>query len=83
MADQDIEWQLRRTLAIIRQMADGMHLTLPNGQRIGMGEDLSIGFMFEMNGEWRVGGLSTLDLKGLNEVLNENGIHFPVPTDAR
>ena len=39
--------------------------------------------MFEMNGEWRVGGLSTLDLKGLNEVLNENGIHFPVPADIR
>lgn len=75
----DFDMQLKRTIAIIRRMGEGEHVVLPSGYRIGMGVDMSIGFMHGSDEEWSVSGLSTLDIKELNEILNKNEIYFPIP----
>ena len=67
----DFDKQLKRTLAVIRRMAEGEHLVLPNGLTIGMAEDMTIGYMLQYpDGTWRISGLSTIDLKQLNDELN-------------
>lgn len=69
--DLDFKQQLNRTLAIVRRLSEGEIVKLPGGQTIGMGEDMTIGFMAEYpGGEWRISGLSTIDLKQLNNELN-------------
>ena len=58
-----MNYDIQRTLAIVQQLAKGMWLTIPDVGTIGMGEDMSIGFMLEIDGEAHVAGLSTMDLK--------------------
>ena len=71
-----------RTLSIVQQLAAGKRLTLPTGQVIGMGEDMSIGFLIQRaDGEERVAGLSTMDLAQLNRLLNEYDIGMLMPND--
>ena len=73
----DKDLQLQRTLSIVRQLAQGKTLPLPDGHRIAMGEDFSIGYLLEKSdGTCFVGGLSTMDLKELNETLEYHGIGF-------
>lgn len=68
-----------RTLAIIGELARGKRLILPIGS-IGMGADMSIGFLLsDGRGHDTVGGLSTMDLKQLDELLTQHNIGFPVP----
>lgn len=70
--DLDFKQQLNRTLAIVRRLSEGERIKLPSGHTIGMGEDMTIGFMMEYpNGEWRISRLSTIDLKQLNDELND------------
>lgn len=70
-----------RTLAIVRQLAQGKHLTLPSGQVIGMGKDMSIGFvMIDSDSIEHIGGLLTLDLSELDQLLTEAQIGMPIPT---
>lgn len=67
-----------RTLAIVRELAHGKKLSI-DGRTIAMGEDMSIGFEITgSDGEIRIGGLSTMDLAQLNNLLNQHNIHFPV-----
>jgi len=66
---------VNRTLSIVRRLAEGKVLNLPNGSRIGMTEDMSIGFIMENSeGAYMVAGLSTIDLKQLNALLNKHNI---------
>ena len=75
-----VNYDLSRTLSIVKEFAKGKRLTLPIGT-LAMGEDLSIGFlMTNLNtGEERVGGLQDLTLKELNGLLNKYEIGFPLP----
>lgn len=58
-----------RTISIVKQLADGKILKLPCGE-IGMGEDMSIGFLYTReDGSQVIGGLATIDLKQLNDLL--------------
>lgn len=69
-----------RTLSIVQQLAQGKWLHLPNGQKIGMGQDMSVGFVFTMSdGAEHIGGLSTMDLCQLNKLLNEHNIGMAIP----
>lgn len=71
-----------RTLSIVQQLAQGKRLTLPTGQVIGMGEDMSIGFLIQRaGGEECIAGLSTMDLAQLNRLLNEYDIGMAIPND--
>lgn len=68
--------EIYRTLSVLKQMADGRILRLPIGM-IGMGEDMTIGFILtHEDGTQTIGGLSTLDLKQLNQLLNKYEIGF-------
>lgn len=71
--------EIARTLSIVQQMAQGKRLHLPNGQKIGMGEDMSIGFVItKANGVAHIGGLSTMDICQLNRLLNEHNIGMAI-----
>jgi hypothetical protein len=60
-------------------MAQGKTLTLPNGGELGMGEDMSIGFLLHhRDGSVTIGGLSTMDLALLDQLLTEQGIGLPI-----
>ena len=73
---------LTRTLSIVQQLAQGKRLTLPTNQVIGMGEDMSIGFLIQhADGEERIAGLSIMDLAQLNQLLNEYNIGLAIPSD--
>lgn len=75
-----VNYNLARTLSIVRELALGRRLTLPIGI-IAMGEDLTIGFLMTNvdTGEERVGGLQDLTLKELNGLLEKYSIGIPVP----
>ena len=71
--------QLTRTLSIVRELAKGRTLRLSDYE-IGMAEDLTIGIvMRNSKGEKSIGGLSSMDLKCLNNLLEENDIRFVIP----
>lgn len=74
-------YEFTRTVSIIKELYSGKRLHLGTGHTIAMGEDLSIGFVFRnmTTGEETVGGLATLDLKQLNQLLNENNIGMVIP----
>lgn len=74
--------QLKRTLAVVHRMAEGEHLVLPSGLTIGMAEDMTIGYMVQYpDGIWRISALSTIDLKQLNDELNNCPFpYFPTAT---
>jgi hypothetical protein len=74
------EMQIKRTLAIIRQLGEGKSLLLRSGHRVIMGHDLSIGFGIPTaSGDWGVSRLSEMNFRELNELLNREEISFPVP----
>jgi hypothetical protein len=76
----EYQQQIARTLSIVQQLAQGKRLRLLNGQRIGMGEDMSIGIILtKADGVEHIGGLSTMDLCHLNWLLNENNIGMAIP----
>lgn len=75
---------INRTLAIVKQLSQGKKLNLPNGYKIGMGVDMSIGFvMIDSTGKEGIGGLSTMDLKQLDQLLTAWNINHPLPTPGR
>ena len=79
MPEQVSEEDINRTFSILREFREGKQLLLPNGQRIGMGIDLSIGFIYDYgNGREGIGGMATLDLKELNKVLTKHNIGFAI-----
>lgn len=70
---------IARTLSIVKELAMGKTLNLPDGSRIGMGTDMSIGYLYEIRGEERIAGLSTMDLAQFNHLLNNFGIGNAIP----
>lgn len=78
------EEELERTLAFVRELGKGRRLPLRRGGTLCMGEDMSIGFLIhDTRGNEVIGGLSTLDLRALNRLLNEEGITAFVPLPIR
>lgn len=71
MLKLNFEQQLRRTLAVLHRLAEGEYVQLPDGSRIMMGEDMSIGFAVEHRDGWRISELATLDIRALNSILND------------
>lgn len=71
--------ELARTLSIVKELAMGKTLHLPDGYRIGMGQDMSIGYLHTLRGEDYVSGLATMDLAQLNHLLNEHEIGNAIP----
>jgi hypothetical protein len=66
-------------MAIVKEMLKGKHVKTPIGE-IGMGEDMSIGFvMYHESGAITIGGLSTMDLAQLNRLLNDYNIGLVIP----
>ena len=75
--EDDFEGQFNRTIVVVEYLAGGK--TLKVGEyKIGMGSDMSIGFMHTRDGIDYVDGLSTMDLRQLNEVLNDCSITLPL-----
>jgi hypothetical protein len=69
---------IARTLAIIREMAEGKILTLRYGCCVGMGEDMRVGFLLtHEDGEVTVP--CSLGLDELDRLLERNGIGLPIP----
>lgn len=82
MVDEELElkWQFRRTMAVLTDLFAGQQVTLADGHRIGMGIDLTVGFILtHADGSETVGGLEDLSLKQLNQLLERAGIGFPLP----
>ena len=69
-----------RTLAIVRRLADGYTLKLPDGV-LAMGEDMSIGYAmtYGEEGHWGISPLATMDLAALDALLTRYGIGHPLP----
>ena len=83
----DLQYQNNRTMAVVKDLFNGKRLTLSDGKVVAMGDDLRIGFvMFSFNpeiGKWTergIGGLTTMDLKEFNDLLNDYDIDMPVPS---
>jgi len=75
--------QAIRTFSILKELRAGKTLKLSIGE-IAMGEDLSIGFIvINSKGEKSIGGLSTMDLKELNILLEREGIGLAIPQQLR
>jgi len=74
----DFDTQFFRTLSIVKQLATGKFLSLPESRRIGMGENMEIGYLIRLAGEEdRVVG--ELTLKDLNDICEKHGIGFVIP----
>ena len=72
---------IKRTLSIVRQLAHGQYLSLPDGNRIAMAEDMTIGIMMprdEDGGEF-ISPLSEMTLRQLNDLLDEHNIGMVIP----
>ena len=79
-----VRYQHVRTLSIVRQLAQGRILTLPTGGTIGMGKDMGIGFiMTESDGEERISSWPTMDLRQLNQLLEQHKIGMVIPVFSR
>jgi hypothetical protein len=65
------EQQLKRTIECVELLANGKFLRLEDGQIIAMSDDMLIGYVLNVNGELLMSELSTIDLKQLNDILNQ------------
>lgn len=75
---------INRTLAIVKQLSEGKTQKLPNGQKIAMGVDMSIGFvMYSETGDETIGSLSAMDLRQLDQLLTAWDINSPLPMPGR
>lgn len=75
LTDQQI--QLNRTIRVVKELSEGKVLHLPDGSgTIAMGEDMSIGFCYQVHNRYCISPLATVDLKQLNELLNKHDIHI-------
>lgn len=70
---------LIRTLAIIRQLALGKRLVLPDGTTVAMGDDYTVGFVINVRGVDQVSQLSDLTVRELNKLCNEFEIGPIIP----
>lgn len=74
-----IREDIARTISVIRELADGKELHLPNNRIIAMGEDACIGYVYEdASGETRISGLATLDFAQLNTLLEKYKIGYAI-----
>jgi len=76
--------QLSRTMSVIRELAQGEVLHLPDGYAIAMGDDMSIGFLFGSDETgWTISGLSSISIKDLNDICNKHDIGHAIPKIKR
>ena len=69
-----------RTLSIVREMAMGKQLTLPTGDKVGMGENMMIGAVYvDSNGNEGISPLSSMDLQQLDYILTKYDIGHAIP----
>lgn len=75
-----MERQIARTLAIVTQLANGQRLVIDN-YTIAMAEDMTIGVLMhnETTGDETISGLTAMDLKQLNNILEKNSVGFAIP----
>lgn len=74
-----IREDIARTISVLRELAEGKELHLPNGQVIAMGEDASIGFLYtDADGDSRISGLATIDFKQLNDLLEKHKLGYAI-----
>lgn len=74
-------YEMIRTLSIVKQLSQGKTLTI-DGFTIGMGKDMSIGcVMTNSDGQKYIMGLTTMDLRELNEALNRHNIGNMIPVE--
>lgn len=69
-----------RTLAIVRRLAEGDRLTLPDGHILAMGADMAIGYATQLSppdGDWYLSLLERMDLAALDALLTQYGIGNP------
>ena len=72
----ELDMRIRRgwTLNIVRQMEQGKVLTLPDGHRIGMTDDMLIGFLIGDGDDAKVSPITEMTLRELNSLLEIEGI---------
>lgn len=74
-----IREDIARTISVLRELAEGKELHLPNRQIIAMGEDACVGYVYtDASGETRISGLATLDFAQLNSILEKNKIGYAI-----
>jgi len=76
-------WRYIRTLSIVRDMIDGKVLVLGDGSRIGMADDMTIGYLMrnaETGEEVITAGIpASMTLADLNRILDRWKIGFAIP----
>lgn len=75
----ELKHRVIRTLALLRQMAQGKHLTLQNGERIGMSNTMVIGFVISIKGKDSISPLSEMTLRQLDEICEQESIGPIIP----
>ena len=65
--------QFARTMSIVRQLGNGKHLKMGEWT-VAMDDDMTIGFLYNGN------VTSSITLAGLNQLCEEYGIGFAVPS---
>ena len=82
MSDEKLgfDYQFTRTMSIVKELHLGKKLKLSDGYTIAMGEDMSIGYVFtdQADGKETIGGMSSMDLRQLNELLEKYGIGLSI-----
>lgn len=76
ITEMSADFQVKRTCSAIRRMSEGGHITLSDGHRLAMGEDMSIGYLYSSSEGDKVSPLSSLTFKELNDILNKEQIFF-------
>jgi len=64
--------EFTRTLSTLRRLADGEHITLSDGRKIGMGKDMSIGFITAVKGRKYI--INPFGLEVLHQILTEESL---------
>lgn len=77
--EQTVDRQLTRTLAIVRQLARGKRLHLPDGSRIAMGQDYTIGLIYEIRGKDTISPLAEMTFSQLNTICEKHRIGPIIP----
>lgn len=88
MESNSINHEHGRTIAIVKELAKGRRLTLDeDGNKVlAMGEDMTIGFLAHKETDEGLEKIvlppldGPIDLAGLNKLLNEYDVSFPIPS---
>jgi hypothetical protein len=71
------DMKIARIIGIVKQLAKGELLELPDGNKIGMTEDMSIGYIIKTSNESEgISSLCTMDLKQLFSIVDKNDLWY-------